>query len=173
MVIVVIGIIAGIVLNTVSSAQKKARDTKRRTDLSVLSKAMVTFTVDTGLLPIQTGKGHDIDIDGTCDGTGWVNNGDNGESGYPCGSIRQFLVDEGYVSGKAAEPIKETGNGSYMFYNCGNINIPEYYGFFAKLEVPSSQDGIAFQKWKDDGCKGTPVNPTYQMNYVHTFKAAN
>lgn len=55
-VIVVIGILAALVLNTFSGAQKKARDSKRKDDISKITKALELYYVDYGRYPSSGGS---------------------------------------------------------------------------------------------------------------------
>lgn len=53
-VIVVIGILAALVLNTFAGAQARARDTQRQTDVDSLSKQLEVYFADAGRYPALT-----------------------------------------------------------------------------------------------------------------------
>ncbi len=54
-VIVVIGILAALVLNTFSGVQKRARDTQRQTDVNAIATQLEVYYNDNGTYPLATG----------------------------------------------------------------------------------------------------------------------
>ena len=50
-VIVVIGILAGLVLNTFNGIQQRARDTERKTDVNAIHSQLETYHADNGFYP--------------------------------------------------------------------------------------------------------------------------
>ena len=56
-VIVIIGILALLILPNITSAPKKARDTKRKTDLTAIQKGLEEYFVDNNVYPDSTGTG--------------------------------------------------------------------------------------------------------------------
>ncbi|MDX1765579.1 MAG: type II secretion system protein [Candidatus Saccharimonadales bacterium] len=59
-VIVVIGILAALVLNTFSGIQERARDTERRTDINSLSTQLEVYYADNGGYPDGSTAGFEI-----------------------------------------------------------------------------------------------------------------
>lgn len=55
-VIVVIGILAALVLNTFSGVQRRARDTERQTDVNSIATQLEVYYNDNGGYPILTGQ---------------------------------------------------------------------------------------------------------------------
>ena len=55
-VIVVIGILAALVLNTFSGVQRRARDTERQTDINSLATQLEVYYNDNGGYPVLTGS---------------------------------------------------------------------------------------------------------------------
>lgn len=64
-VIVVIGILATLVLNTFRGVQARARDTERKADLNALATQLEVYYTDNGHYPDGDGAGGGIDIDST------------------------------------------------------------------------------------------------------------
>lgn len=55
-VVVVIGILAALVVSTFSGAQSKARDTRRKTDITAIAKALEMYYLDNGKYPSSSGS---------------------------------------------------------------------------------------------------------------------
>ena len=55
-VIVVIGILAALVLNTFSGVQRRARDTERQTDINSIATQLEVYYNDNGGYPVLTGE---------------------------------------------------------------------------------------------------------------------
>ena len=56
-VIVIIGILALLIIPNITSAPKKARDTKRKTDITTLRKGLEEYFVNNNVYPDSTGTG--------------------------------------------------------------------------------------------------------------------
>jgi prepilin-type N-terminal cleavage/methylation domain-containing protein len=156
-VIVVIGILAALVLNTFSNSQARARDTKRRADLSQIKKS---------LLQHEAVEGHMFYSGSGCgsqgNGSGWFNLA-NPALNYP-ESIENCLKDSGYLSQEIIDPSGKpncTGASchAYMKYNCWESGQYVVY-LFANLEsLPQDANAL------NDTC--APNNDTaFGMNYV-------
>lgn len=149
-VIVVIGILAGLVLNTYSGIQAKARDTQIRAAADTITKALVIWNADTGQNPGTSGGGSGSsakNADGSCvggNGQGWFQQ-DTPPNGYIC-SIEDVLVAGKYLSSNTLTnlPInkKQASFGSkriFMLYSC-NSKTPGAWGLYYALESPTERD---------------------------------
>lgn len=56
-VIVIIGILALLIIPNITSAPKKARDTKRKTDITTIRKGLEEYFVDNNVYPDSSGAG--------------------------------------------------------------------------------------------------------------------
>lgn len=99
-VIIVIGILAGLVVVAYNDAQAKARDTRRISDLQNIADAIGTYRVKYGN-DIATGSG----CGGNGNGSGWFN-AKYGTS-YPK-SILTCLTEKGYLTNGFIEPFNCT-----------------------------------------------------------------
>lgn len=62
-VIVVIGILAALVLNTFSGVQRRARDTERQTDVNSVATQLEVYYNDKGFYPTETDLSNDTWVD--------------------------------------------------------------------------------------------------------------
>ncbi|HYG83792.1 MAG TPA: prepilin-type N-terminal cleavage/methylation domain-containing protein [Verrucomicrobiae bacterium] len=155
-VIAVIAILATFASVGYSAVNQQSRDTKRRTDLETLAKAMQSWANDAAKKPTETGAGRN----GL--GEGYV----RGEGSEYAANIDTLLAPSGDIK----DPTTPSGPGSYMFYSCKK-NDPDNttYGFFAKLESPNDRDTTTISEWQSKGCTTEPLDPLFGMNYVHIF----
>jgi len=158
-VVAVIGILATVVVVNISSAQKKARDTKRRSDLQQIAKAaeMYFLKYDTYKIP-NTGCANF--------GSGWFNYQDatiyppgDGCSGstlsYP-NTIASGFENEGLFTKAPSDPKNPPNNGGYMYYPSNGK-----FAIYAKLELVNDKNSSG---WDDGGLEcGGPDN-VYRMN---------
>jgi len=154
-VIVIIGILSALVLNTISGVQKEARDTARKTDLVSIKKALITYNLE---------KDDWIETDSGCgsqgNGQGWFNlvNG----AGYP-ESIHNCLKSAGYISSELIDPSGDsvnslTNKNAYMKYHCGSGDTKRVF-LYAKLESLPQDDTAT------DGTCSSVVDQNLGMNY--------
>jgi prepilin-type N-terminal cleavage/methylation domain-containing protein len=152
-VIVIIGILAALVIVAFNGVEARARDTKRKTDLSLIKKALQLYGTDNGNF-IGTGSG----CGAAGGGQGYFNYEDGVAGGYPI-SIYNCLKNANYLSGAVADPKGQTSCGglscyTYMKYNCGSITY-----VFAHLEsVPQTATDT------DATCQPT-LDTSYGVNY--------
>ncbi len=116
-VIVIIGILAALVIVAYNGIQQRARDTKRKQDLALISKAISLYNTDFGT-PVGVGSG----CGASGNGGGWFNF-KNGTS-YPK-SIADCLVENNYLTDKVIDPTGKTtcspsNPGCYFKQTCGN-----------------------------------------------------
>ena len=156
-VIVVIGLLAALVLNTFSGVQARARDTTRKNDIAQIRKSLLSH---------EAVEGHMFYASSGCgslgNGSGWFNLEDPGLN-YPK-SIENCLKDSGYLSETIIDPSKKPSCSgaschAYMKYNCWEAGRYVVY-LFANLET-LPQDSTAL----DSTC--APNNDSlFGMNYV-------
>jgi len=112
-VIAIIGILAAVVLASLSSARAKARDARRKSDLKQITVALELYKNNTGTYPSSTN---------------WF----SGQPSYG-GDV---LLAAGVMPQKIIDPSGlEQANGAYMYE--GNTNA---YTVWAKLENPTTAD---------------------------------
>ncbi|MBL8158841.1 prepilin-type N-terminal cleavage/methylation domain-containing protein [Candidatus Saccharibacteria bacterium] len=128
-VIVVIGILAAIVLNSFSNSQKQARDAKRMTDLTAIVKAVRSYGASTGAFPAVTAN---PGIDG------WEVSTD------PAGSFIESLVTARLFN---EVPVDPTNNSQYTYryyrYAGGSYNCNGGQSYFVVAIEHTEQYGNA------------------------------
>jgi prepilin-type N-terminal cleavage/methylation domain-containing protein len=149
-VIAIIGLLASIVLVSLNSARRKARDAKRKSDLEQIVLVMELYydTYNTYIIP----------------GTGWTGcscgwfNYENGTD-YVL-SVAHGLEASGLISKAPRDPSISSDNQTpqYMKYQCGNG-----YFIYARLENPSAEDLAKYQASINAGCANLDG---YGMNYA-------
>lgn len=143
-VVAIIATIMSIVVALVGDAKAKARDTKRRADLSQIQVALELYRNEHGTFQV-TGGGS------AGGGQGWLSY-ENGGS-YPA-AVTRILYNEGYLKTPIIEdPLQSPG---YMIYVC---NGGQSYALSATLEFPKTSDIADIQT----SCNGTGVNGTYTL----------
>lgn len=143
-VIAVIGILASVVMVSLSNSKTKARDAKRKTDLNQLAQAMELYGYDNN---------------GSYMGSwGWAGN-------YGPGS----LLDVPGLTPTYIPKVPNDASFSYMYwrkdwigYTCLNLNNINKFAFYAYLENPSAADLATITNGDSfDQC----VKNTWGMNY--------
>jgi len=115
-VVAIIGILATVVLSSLSNARERARDARRLSDMKTIYTALVQYELDNGFVA-------------TTDSYGERNRGDNDLS--TSGGFMTFLVDGGYLSAPIVDPLnrdvddsKNLGVGDYAYlYTCSSQGI--------------------------------------------------
>lgn len=151
-VIVVIAILAAITIVSYTSLQERARDAKRKQDVSQIAKLLAIYELDNG--PMYTGSG----CGGYGNGSGYFNI-QNGST-YPK-SIMQCLIDSGITS-TVIQDEKASCSGldcrTYMKSTCvQNGQIATYV--YANLETEGHTGTDT-----DSTCNAT-YDTLYGMNY--------
>lgn len=153
-VIAIIGLLSTLALISLSGARIKARDTRRKSDLATIVKAMEMYAND------NPQYGYRIN------NAGWMGGG-QGWFSYIGGSYTQslsnVLIQAGYLQNTLRDPsnLPSDGmNGSYMLYLCNK-------GFYvyAHLENPTADDLATYENAKAEGC-GTSPPDAYSINYA-------
>jgi prepilin-type N-terminal cleavage/methylation domain-containing protein len=168
-VIAIIGVLATIVLVSLSSAREKARDSRRKQDLIQMRSALLFYADNHGGSLPTSGFGSS---DG---GSGWATNYDNGSVCYSYGDLEDFLDGTdpnipapaiGYLKkvphdpkcGGCAGICGSSTHGGYMYYRTTNCGV-----LFAHLEAPTAADLASCNGL----CRGLPG---YGMNYCVQVK---
>jgi prepilin-type N-terminal cleavage/methylation domain-containing protein len=156
-VISIIGLLAGMVLVSMSGARAKARDSRRKADLAQVVKAVELYNVKYETYQIfNSGWGSTGGAAGC--GCGWFSYEDSGSYGR---SIARALAEEkliGFVRDPSGGDSSSPSSGyAYMFYLCDS----GYY-VYAKLEAPSAQDLATCNA--ATCCSG--LDTGYGMNYA-------
>jgi type II secretory pathway pseudopilin PulG len=160
-IIVIIGTLSSLVLNSVVSVQKRARDAKRRHDIAAIRRGLLGYGIDNGT-PLIPNTGHTA---GGLDGLGWFNL--KGTADYSGNTIEEGLRNLNYIAQTAIDPRE--GAQGYVVWPCA---ANDQLGVFAKLENPSEADTQTLTKWSDAGCPTDPVS-SYNRNYVLTIPLTN
>lgn len=139
----IVGVLAGLGTIAYSKAQSSARDTKRKSDLNDVKKALYSYRTDNGIFCIKGG----CDSPGTDyydkfqshgnDSAGWTS-----DAIFCCGikSLKQALLDQRYMKAAVFDPLYPDGNQSNRsyFYQINN----DTFVLSAYLETaPSSNVG--------------------------------
>lgn len=160
-VIVVIGILAGITILSYSRSQLNARDTAIKNAAAQTADALQLWSTRTNLAPSATNTTVN-GIAGSTSATGWV------QSGKYTRTIEDVLVDHGYLSKGFSSNLQTSAvsNNSniLMFYACSN----GLYAVYAALNDTSKQSEYQ-TKANDAGCPTTQFSTSYKMNYVLIF----
>ena len=156
-VIVVIAILAAVSIVAYNGVQQRARDSNRKSDLSVIAKALQMYNIDNGNYAVS-------DADGNCTGNagagGWYNHDYDGTG--PLKTVDRCLTDGGYLSQSMIDPSgsKACSVGTstcfaYMKYTCASGTY-----IYAHLETePISSTAL-------DGTCASAWDSEYGMNYV-------
>ncbi len=102
-VIAIIGLLATVVMTSLNSARKKARDKKRLADFKNMSLALEMYYDNYGKYPDSPNKYSS----GGCGPT------NTHQASFE--AVAQTLVDEGFLSAVPKDPINDSGN-CYMLY---------------------------------------------------------
>ncbi len=119
-VIAIIGILASVVMASLSSARKKAADAKMKAELNGISAALELYNNTYGTYIVANSGWYG-------GGEGWADYEDSGA--YPRSLVRA-LKEEGYLSSTVLQSSQ-----NYMIYYCG-----DRYVLSATLNYPTSQD---------------------------------
>lgn len=110
-VIAVIGLLSSIVLVSLGSARKKARDVRRQQDITQIEKALLLYWDKYGQFPgeycYDTSIGSDVN---GCPGCAWPCTGNDWDHNSP---IWTGLVGEGFIGTLPKDPINNT---TYYYY---------------------------------------------------------
>lgn len=160
-IMVVIGILALLILNSVVGAQASGRDAKRRHDIASIRRGLVGYSIDNdSALVANSGK-----VGGGTPGLGWFNY--TGAPDYTGTSIEEGLRAGGYIADGIIDP--RDGVNGYMIYPCAGSSL---VGVFAHMEKPTSVDANKVSEWTSRGCPTDPIT-TYNKNAVEVVPLVN
>jgi prepilin-type N-terminal cleavage/methylation domain-containing protein len=142
-VIAIIGLLSSVVFASLNSARGKARDAKRKQDLSQAMTALQLY-YDTYNTFQVAGSGWQ-----GCS-CGWFDYQDTGSYAL---SVSRALMNAGFTSGEIKHP--DPGNHYMIYHPYGSQTSVCVY---AQLESPTPEDTARFAT--------VPVNPGYNMNYA-------
>ena len=91
-VVAIIGILATIVLSSLSDARVRARDAKRLTDMKAIYNALVMYELDHGFVPATSTYGE-------YDTGGWDSSREGG--------FLTFLSEDGYLASPPVDPVND------------------------------------------------------------------
>ncbi|MDO8564485.1 MAG: type II secretion system protein [bacterium] len=147
-VIAIIGLLSSVVFASLNSARGKARDARRKADLTQISKALELYYDTHNGTYLVSGYG-----DGG-GGQGWFN-----LDGSP-NTVAKGLNDAGFLSAASIDdPQQKPG---YMIYLCDN---GQRYAVSATLENPTPAD-IAYIDTTCNGTGGNGTHTRYGKNYA-------
>lgn len=140
----IISILAGLGLANYSTSQKRARDARRKADLSEIRAALEMYRADIGFYPLS-GCGYDCPAPPGISGWRFSSAGD---------SWIPELVSGGYLQKVPVDP-KNTGSAPwntdeyvYAYGNVGRTTYGASYDLTAQLENTSDPDRCGVRNWR-------------------------
>lgn len=142
-VIAIIGVLATIIISNISGYTAKARDSKRKSDVEVIAKALNLFYADSGTYKTIAG------VDGY--GSGWLN------APYGGSIIANALITNKYLGSDPVDPKPATGMQDYLL--CVGSD-GQHFTVFTRLEGAATNTCVIVS---GNNCNLT--NPPYLWNY--------
>ncbi len=157
-VVSIIGLLASVALVSFNSARVKARDAKRRADLSQIGKALEFYFDKYGTYQVSGGGWRSVPSNpATACGCGWLGYKDGGS--YPM-AVTEVLKNEGFLARDIVDDPKGP-NPSYMIY-LGGTNSSPLFCLYATLENPIVSETALI----DSSCAPS-VDTDYGKNFVY------
>ena len=154
-VIVVIAILAAITIVAYNGIQQRGRDTQRKSDVAMITKALRMYDVDNGAMYTASGCG------ANGNGSGYFNY----NYGSPGADMNECLKSGGYLSGIVKDPknpntcsLNSLECYKYLKYTCV-IGGSKVTYVFANLE------SVAHTSTDTDGTCFASADTDYGMNY--------
>ncbi|MHB1316424.1 MAG: type II secretion system protein [Minisyncoccota bacterium] len=104
-VIAIIGLLSSVVLGSLNQARAKARDARRKQDITQIQKAVVLYFDAHGYLPRN--------------GSGWCTYISNTSNGWGAGF--QSDISPTYIKTVPLDPTMSNQIGDYLYYNTNNL----------------------------------------------------
>ena len=143
-VIAIIGLLAAIILSSVSKAASRARDARRLADLRSLSHAITNYYLNVNHLPRNS--------------SGWCTYISNTASGYDVG-FRSDLVPT-YIASIPLDPTLAGQSGDYFYRNDNNSS-----GIFTLCTTLENPSGTHTSAYGLGGCIGWSASYNYCVDY--------
>jgi prepilin-type N-terminal cleavage/methylation domain-containing protein len=151
-VIAIIGMLASVVLASLSGARSKARDARRKSDLHNMQIALELYYAKYNTY-LVSGAGYDNN------GQGWLGYEDGG---HYTTAVTRGLYNNGFLGApRLDDPAQSPG---YMIYVCNG----DHYSLSATLENPLASDIANIQTT----CNGAGANGTYTV-YSKNYAIGN
>ena len=160
-VIAIIGLLASIIMVSLSNARAKGRDAKRRADLKQIATALELYYSDFGTYIIVDSVTTQTTGYPGC-ACGWFS------YNYGTGAIGQGLADDRYLASNPHDPGGSdtgsvAGKTGYMMYGCPSLT--NSYALWAGLEYPTAED-LANEAAAETTCNDPGLRGAYGVNYV-------
>lgn len=171
-IIIVIGILAGVVLVGYGSMQRQARDAKLRDGASKIAEAIELLSIKQGLTPTTSKSGSGstgtiTTVNGNQQCASGGGNGFFGKGSYSC-TLEEVLVANGYITDDylASLPGNTKYGGSparlsYMIYRCTPAAAAGDFMLLYALEAPDPRDTAGYDRAYTD-CLPGPTKATYE-----------
>jgi len=159
-VISIIGLLAAAGLATFTSAQKRARDARRKSDLHNVSLALEQYYAANQTYKVTGGGWRG-------GGNGWLSISNGNPLSYPK-SVTQVLYEDGYLTNANIEDPKGPGSSrAYMIYLCDSNQV---YSLYATLENGTAEE-LDFAK--NHTCAGSVTLPPGGGGYGKNYAVSN
>src|ERR1035437_4496814 len=156
-VVAIIGLLASVVLASLTSARSKARDAKRKSDAHQITLAMeLYFNANNGNYPTAAGA--------TAPNAAWANSSDNSWIGLAT-QLSPYIPSLAKDPTQSVDPNIWGQNGyAYSYVNCGNSYMFAYHLEEAKDPDPGIKCGVVFYQY---GGTGANTNVKTVGNYAY------
>ena len=168
-VVAIIGILATVVLASLGSARERARDARRKSDLTQIATALQLWALDNGDMYTSlanAGCGYNA-AGNSLHGGGHLDAKTSNSTGYLANSVIECLFNEGYLGSIITDPVGRDSNATstptnnsyhYLKLTCTSGSYEGTY-LYAKLEsVPQTTTA-------SDGTCGFTADTNWGMNY--------
>lgn len=157
-VIVVIAILATITVIAYRGVQERARDDRRRSDLSTITKALELYYDDNGAYPIASGSSSSIN-------PSWYSSNDASWTTFS-NLLSPSVVKSVPVDPRNnGHPLTSAANYGYAYFSgsyCGAI-AGQWYLLVYKFE------GSPKEQFTDGNCSTNPLGESYYNSYGDSF----
>jgi type II secretion system protein G len=152
-VIAIIGVLAAVVLASLSAARAKARDARRLADMKSIETALDLYFTQNGTYPPNVNSSY------SCTNCGcWAPDDDP--------TFLQALITGGHLSGRPRDPNVTTTCGNYRYYRyeAGDNGCPVAWGRYYFLQVRNMENTSAISNVVT-ACSGNPAVTASYFKY--------